>query len=180
MTIATAEVPEAAELRKVRGEGLTGEALQTLLQANQDAEEEALMRAAGYFIDTVDESGEVVKTTYRSKDFYGAFAASFGVKIKKPARAAGSPKGARKAVKVAINTKKITIVGYYSELAGFEENDKVAIHAEPGTITVTLLEKAPAATAESKARVQADLPLVFDESADEEDDDEFMLEDDEV
>jgi hypothetical protein len=176
-TVAPEALEATAEHRKVRGEGLTGEALQALLHANQDAEEETLMRLAGYFTDTLDENDEVIKTTYRKKEFYAAFAACFGVKIKKPARAAGSPKGARKAVKVAINTKKITIVGYYSELAGFEENDKVAIHAEPGKITVTLLEKAPEATTEPKSRVQAELP--FDDSAEDEDDDEFMLEDDE-
>jgi hypothetical protein len=164
------------ELTKVRGEGLTGPALQALLQKpeNQDIDENDLMKIAGYYVDHVNANNEVVKTTYRNKEFYAAFTASFGIKIKKPARAAGSPKGARSSVKVAINTKKITIVGHYSELAGFNEGDKVTIHAEPGTITVTLLERAGAVQSKAPARVQTELELDDDDLLE---DDEFSLED---
>jgi hypothetical protein len=172
---ATTTAPEL-ELTKLRGVGLTGEDLQALLQRpeNQDADETALMRAAGYFVDTLNADGELVRTAYRTKEFYAAFAASFGVKIKKPARStAGSPKGARSSVKVAINTKKITIVGFYSEQAGFNEGDRVAIHAEPGTITVTLLEKASPVEAKAPARAQAELDIDEDELLDYE---EFSLE----
>lgn len=177
-------IAEKAALTKVRGDRLMGEALKAVVHApeNQGIEEHDLLRKTGYYIDYVNEAGEIVKTSYQDDAFYESYTIANGINIKPSKKAsAGAPSGARNHVKVAKGTCKILISGAHSQAAGFAEHDKVKIEATEGQILITLLERAGTAPAAAPAPAAA-APAVTDEEDDEfvdemndEDDDAFEL-----
>lgn len=139
------EATATPTVTKVHGEQLSGEELLSLVQSpeNQNADEDTILRAAGYYIDTLDESGEVIKTSWQRAAFYEAYAAAKGLTLPaKKKSSVGAPAGPRNFCKVAKTSGKIVISGGHAAAAGFNEGDKVKIDASEGQIIVTLLEKA--------------------------------------
>jgi hypothetical protein len=171
MTEAT--VTDVTELTKVVGSKLTGAELLKVCQEHQNVEVDELWRAAGYYIDTVDEAGTVVKTRALSEQFYAAYIAATGLSVKPKSTKAGAPKGSRGIAKVATGTCKIAVPGEQAVKAGWASGDKVKFDTEEGKIVITLFKKAEPATATSNGKVQTELDL--DEDGDEEGDEEFDL-----
>jgi hypothetical protein len=144
MTAATLEAPAetagAAKPNIRKGTRLEGDALLALAaQLGESVEENDFFYQAGYYSETLDDEGNVVSVRYFPKPFYSAYIAAQGLKIKPAARAGGGPGSRlRTSVKVAKSTRKISVGGHFSEIAGFNEGDKVKIDAAPGQITITL------------------------------------------
>jgi antitoxin component of MazEF toxin-antitoxin module len=160
----TTEAPATEETKNkiVKGERLEGDALLALVtELGDSTEEDEFIRKAGYWSQTVDESGNVISERLQSKAFYLALTAAQGIKIKTSPRSGGGRK-ASNYVKVAKTTCKIAVPGHAAIKAGFSEGDKVQFDVTDGQIVITLMARA--------ADVAADQT---DDETDEDEDDEF-------
>ena len=122
---------------KIKGERLEGAELQQLIAGcDDDVQEEEILRRAGYYIDTVDEAGNIVSTSYRQKEFYVAMAAAAGISFKpsKTGRAGG--KNSPRKYQTVNKTGKVILNEKHIASAGFEIGSKVQTIVEPGKLTV--------------------------------------------